>query len=198
MKKRFLTLIAGGLSLLSVSCSPENDVVTSSASGQNHSGFVTKSLPTKDLNDAVLLYTNMMGTQEYADLKASINAFNSKLYCNVDFETKEEWVDWIRVNLSATGFSSLTEFETLYDATAANATVLIDNNDTLFRFFENADSPQIGVITAPELGADPGTGLPVPTNACQFACMDAADLGYAANEANFNNRTAGLDIGETA
>ena len=116
----------------------------------------------------------MTRTTEY---KASLRAFNEKLHPNnVSYTDKSDWMDWIRVNISATTFNSVQEFENMYDNSTNKLTIFMDSNRTVYDFLFSADIDQINAITKPERGSIPNP--PVTANGCIENCMDAADAAF--------------------
>lgn len=166
------------------SCSSDSDTVTDKNTQVNtESSANSHRLNNTDLDTARQLYADMTKTTEYTDYKASLRAFNEKLHPNnISYVEKSDWMDWIRVNISATTFNSVQEFESMFDDSVNKLTILMDSNRTVYDFLLNADVDQINIITKPERGFIPNP--PVTTNGCIEDCMDTADAAFDSAQAD--------------
>lgn len=174
MKKFTLPTLICVLSLSFFSCSKDNSEIVSENQLTN---YQLKALNTTDLATAKQLYIDMMATQEYANFKNSIKNFNDRLGVanQVSFETKAEWMDWIRSNILITAFTIISEFETFYDDSISKLDTMIAANSTLYNFMDKADSAEIGQIITPEFNDTIPGGYPVTTNSCVDGCIDWCD-----------------------
>ncbi|GGB73489.1 hypothetical protein GCM10007424_11750 [Flavobacterium suaedae] len=84
-------------------------------------------------------------------------------------------MDWIRNNISNTSFTSISQFEILYDNSISKLDTMISANKTLYDFMDKADSSDIGQIIAPEFNDTVPGGYPVVTNSCVDNCIDWCD-----------------------
>lgn len=182
MKKLTLPTILCLITLSFFSCSTENDDVTNETTTANEILFQAKSLTVTDLDKAKQLYIDMMGTQEYADFKNSIKNFNDKLGAanDVNFETKREWMDWINNNIANTSFTSVTQFETIFDDSINKSDAMVNANPTLFNYVKDADRGQILIIFTPEEGDGnlPDNGY--TPSSCLDDCIEEYETAYAA------------------
>jgi hypothetical protein len=184
MKKQLLPLILVAFTLFTISCSTDNSNIP--ADNANTSAIQAKSLGTSDFETAKRLYADMVITQDYIDFKSSIAAFTRKLEGNnVMFITKSEWMTWITTNLSATSFTSVAEFEAMFDDAEYKMNVVMAANTTFYGLLAQADSNQYFYIlhpgfTTPEYPANPQDC----TDDCITACELAIDASEAQREAN--------------
>ncbi|MEE1898074.1 hypothetical protein GN157_00295 [Flavobacterium rakeshii] len=173
MKKLALPFIFCVSTLFYFSCSSDIDNATDNQQPESVS-FQLKSMPTDSINKAARMYVLMTQTQDYIGFKSSISAFNSKVAPNrVSFSSKSEWMNWISGNISKTGFTTVTQFENMYDDFVTKFDLLMQNNDELFKLIELAanDTTTLLQIFQPELMPQPEPLGDV--EACKEACMDA-------------------------
>ncbi|AXG75038.1 hypothetical protein DVK85_12690 [Flavobacterium arcticum] len=164
------------LTLSFFSCSTENnDATTTENAASTSSAFQLKSLSTTDLGTAKQLYIDMMGTQKYSDYKSALAAFTDKLGLNkITGTTKIEWMSWINNNLNKTSFTSVTEFESMYDDSVNKLSIMIGANTALYDYMSKADVYQIGIILQPEHD-NHTVDYPVQTNSCLDDCISICD-----------------------
>lgn len=123
-----------------------------------------------DVKHAKELFIEMTKSYEYIDYKESLNAFVSKMNDNaILFKTKEEYIEWITLNLSKTSFNSVEQFKNMIEDMLLKHETLAEKNTVLFSFLKVANSSQFLEIVKPSL-----TVVPYITNAtpCQNGCMN--------------------------
>jgi len=135
-------------------------------------------------------FLSVTKTQDYLDYKKALNTFVYKMKGNaILFKTKEEYVEWIEVNLNQTNFSSVEDFVLLMNDMIAKNSIVENNNKTLFMFIEKLDSAHFLEVIQPSLGV-----LPTITTfgACADGCMDSCsstldniESGYGAMHAQY-------------
>jgi hypothetical protein len=172
MKKLLYLVTAGIICLAYFSCSSENEVAIDDSS---HAASAFR-IADPDVGTAKSLYITMMSSTEYNDLKSSIAAFNAKLKNHdISFPEKAKWMAWINEEISTTSFTSVSEFETMYDDSVSKLAKMMAANKTLFDFLGKADNDQIGIITGPEF--DP------PGHTTESDCIDGCIEDFENGEA---------------
>lgn len=174
MKKLALPFIFCVSTLFYFSCSSDIDNTTDNQQ-QESTSFQLKSMPSDSIAVAKRLYADMMQSQPYIDMKTSVRAFNTKIGYNkgVSFLTKAEWMQWINSNISKTNYTSVSQFEYMYNDFVNKSTIVRQRNQRLFSLLHTAannDSVYSYIIT-PELQIV--TPQPDIQSACEEACMDA-------------------------
>lgn len=173
MKKLALPFIFCVSTLFYFSCSSDIDNATDNQQPETIS-FQLKSMPTDSITNAARMYVLMTQTQDYINFKSSISAFNSKVAPNrVSFSSKSQWMNWITGNISNTGFTTVAQFEGMFDDYVTKFELLHQNNTDLFDLIEQAgdDTTALLQIFEPELMPQPEPLGDV--EACKEACMDA-------------------------
>ncbi|QYJ68872.1 hypothetical protein [Flavobacterium litorale] len=174
MKQFTLPTLLCVLTLSFFSCSTDNNDTTTETTA-NTSNFQLKKSNKIDLATAKQFYVDMMATQEYTDYKSALATFTGKLLLNeVRATNKAEWMSWINNNLNKTGFSSIAEFETIYDDTTNKLSKMISANIDLYDFIGNADLIQVGEVLEPEF-ANHTVDYPSNTDTCLDNCIDTTD-----------------------
>ncbi|WP_417356914.1 hypothetical protein [Flavobacterium sp.] len=190
MKKLALPFIFCVSTLFYFSCSSDIDNATDNKQPESIS-FQLKSMPTDSINKAARMYVLMTQTQDYIDFKSSVSAFNSKVVPNrVSFSSKSQWMSWITDNISKTGFTTVTQFESMFDDCVTKFDLLMQNNDELFKLIEPAadDTTALLQIFEPELMPQPEPLQDI--DACKEACMDATSTAIDVENHGFVQQLA--------
>ena len=172
-----------GISLFVFSCSSEDSIEKEQDALTNDTPSQSQAyrLGQTDLAVAQQMYLDMMRTQEYIDFKAASANFRSKFNGNeITFKTRQDGVDWITNNLGKTSFTSVTEFETIFDEAVAKTNAWINANPTLFDFIKAADKEERMIIFKPEEGDGslPDYNGTVTTQSCMDDCVNAYETAY--------------------
>lgn len=185
MKKIFLFFALGLVSTIYLSCSDESDSLSESTNDVKLASRETSSLSTTEVKDAQKLYLAMISTAEYKSFGVLIDSFNEKLNGNkVSFSTKTEWVDWINGNISKTRFSSVSQFNSMYDNLAVKLSGLTTNNAHLFYLLNRANEVEfIKISTYPRFNYQTTGSV-----SCIVNCMNIHSAAIDAARATYESR----------
>lgn len=173
MKKIILPLILCASAFFYVSCSTDSSDLSTDSNSNSSVVFNTKTLNTIDLEQAKKLFLDLYETQEYKDYLSSVTAINDKIQVydiQDNLVTKKDWLNWVQNHISETSFSSINEFEIMFDDSANRLHTIMDDNATLYGYIAGANSSQLTEIYTPSI---PSPEPPVSNNnECVENCMD--------------------------
>lgn len=160
------------VSMLVLGCSKEDANTSNNLS-------ISAKVAENELTKAKQLFVDMMSTSDYSNYKSTLMNFVDKMNGNVVIlQTKEEYLDWISLNLAKTKFTSKEEFSEILDNLVLKQSILMTKNSELYSYLAHADEKQTIEIMQPSLATPPN----VTTNGtCADGCMDQCELDICAN-----------------
>lgn len=174
MKNLFLKTVSllFCVSMLVLGCSTEDENTTNSPS-------INAKVAENELIKAKQLFVDMMSTSEYSNYRSTLMNFVDKMNGNVViFQTKQEYLNWISLNLAKTKFISKEEFSEILDNLVLKQSILMTKNSELYSYLAHAEEQQIIQILQPSLATPPNI---VTTSSCADECMDQCELDINAN-----------------
>jgi len=136
----------------------------------------------------------MMKSTEYVIYTEVLHSFVDKMSGNaLLFKSKEQYVEWIDLNLLKTTFLSKVEFITMIDEMLSTHTTLETKNFQLYEYLNSSDQNLFLKIVNPSLATMPTiTVCNTCTNACISDHLDGESGNNSAYSLNYETNNPAL------